>query len=106
MRILAEIMKLRWACHSELIMPGLDLAGSKLARFGYTVAALMVGGHKALVFIQFVDHLGTVRSYLDRQGIEYHYLDGSTLSRQLEVDAFQAGEGDLFLVSLRAGAKG
>ena len=108
-RILAEIMKLRRACcHPRLIAPDWDLASSKLESFGYTVADLIASGHKALVFSQFVDHLKIVRSHLDREGVAYRYLDGSTPSRQRkrEVDAFQAGEGDLFLISLRAGGQG
>ena len=108
-RILAEIMKLRRACcHPQLVSPDLEIAGSKLESFGFTVADLIAGGHKALVFSQFVDHLKIVRSYLDRKGISYRYLDGSTPSRRRkrEVDAFQAGEGDLFLISLRAGGQG
>lgn len=108
-RILAEIMKLRRACcHPRLVAPDLDLPGSKLESFGYTAADLIASGHKALVFSQFVDHLKIVRSYLDREGIAYRYLDGSTppRRRKQEVDAFQAGEGDLFLISLRAGGQG
>ena len=53
-RILAEIMKLRRACcHPQLVMPGTDIAGSKLARFLETVAELIDNAHKALVFSQF-----------------------------------------------------
>ena len=109
LKILAEIMRLRRACcHPSLIAPGLGLKGSKLESFGYTVADLITGGHKALVFSQFVDHLKIVRSYLDKEGISYRYLDGSTPAgkRKREVDAFQAGQGDLFLISLRAGGQG
>ncbi len=108
-RILAEIMKLRRACcHPQLVAPETDLPGSKLEAFAYTVDELRENGHKALVFSQFVDHLRIVRAHLDERGISYRYLDGSTPARQrkVEVDAFQAGEGDLFLISLRAGGQG
>ena len=108
-RILAEIMKLRRACcHPQLVMPGTEIAGSKLARFLDTVADLIDNAHKALVFSQFTSHLAIVRSHLDQQGISYRYLDGSTPARdrKREVDAFQSGEGNLFLISLRAGGQG
>ena len=108
-RILAAIMKLRRACcHPQLVMPGTDIAGSKLDRFMDTVAELVDNAHKALVFSQFTGHLEIVRSHLDRQGISYRYLDGSTppRERQREVNAFQSGNGDLFLISLRAGGQG
>ena len=109
LKILAEIMRLRRACcHPSLIAPDLGLRGAKLESFGYTVADLIAGGHKALVFSQFVDHLKIVRAHLDREGVDYRYLDGSTPPRRRtrEVDAFQAGKGDLFLISLRAGGQG
>jgi len=108
-RILAEIMKLRRACcHPQLVMPGTEIASSKLARFLDTVAELIDNAHKALVFSQFTSHLAIVRSHLDQQGISYRYLDGSTpvRDRKREVDAFQSGEGNLFLISLRAGGQG
>ena len=109
LRILAEIMKLRRACcHPQLAMPGTEIAGSKLATFLDTVAELIDNAHKALVFSQFTSHLAIVRSHLDQQGISYRYLDGSTPARdrKREVDAFQSGEGNLFLISLRAGGQG
>ncbi len=108
-KILAQIMRLRRACcHPQLVMPETSIAGSKLEAFAYTVEDLLANGHKALVFSQFVDHLRIVREHLDQKGVEYRYLDGSTPSkaRKQEVDAFQAGQGDLFLISLRAGGQG
>ena len=64
--------------------------------------------HKALVFSQFVDHLSILREYLDNNEISYQYLDGSTPAKQRQehVNAFQAGEGDVFLISLKAGGTG
>ncbi|MEH1814695.1 MAG: helicase-related protein [Nostoc sp.] len=46
-----------------------------------------------MVFSQFVDHLHIIRDYLEQQGINYQYLDGSTsvAERKKRVDAFQAG---------------
>ncbi|NEQ44969.1 MAG: SWF/SNF helicase family protein [Leptolyngbya sp. SIOISBB] len=72
------------------------------------LAELLDNGHKALVFSQFVDHLTILREYLDRQKIAYQYLDGRTPAkrRKQRVDAFQNGEGDVFLISLKAGGTG
>jgi SNF2 family DNA or RNA helicase len=60
------------------------------------------------VFSQFVDHLQLIRAHLERQGIAYQYLDGATTmqARKTRVDAFQAGDGDVFLISLKAGGMG
>ena len=68
----------------------------------------MGGGHKALVFSQFTGHLALIREFLDNKGIGYKYLDGTTPAkeRQHQVERFQAGEGDLFLISLKAGGLG
>ncbi len=107
--VLAEITRLRRACcHPRLVMPESGIAGSKLEAFLTTVEELIENRHKALVFSQFVGHLDIVRAELDRRDIEYRYLDGSTPSRKRkqEIDAFQAGQGSLFLISLRAGGQG
>jgi len=108
-RILAEIMKLRRACcNPQLVAPALGLPSSKLAAFGELLDELLENHHKALVFSQFVDHLSLIRQELDARGVRYQYLDGSTPmhERQARVNAFQAGEGDVFLISLRAGGTG
>jgi SNF2 family DNA or RNA helicase len=108
-KILAEIMKLRRACcHPRLVMAESSLDSSKLELFGEVVAELLDNGHKALVFSQFVGHLALLREFLDVRKIDYRYLDGSTPTkeRKKEVDAFQAGVGDLFLISLKAGGLG
>jgi SNF2 family DNA or RNA helicase len=84
------------------------MESSKLAVFLELVTELSEGRHRALVFSQFVDLLALVRAALDAKGITYQYLDGSTKpkDRTAAVDAFQAGEGELFLISLRAGGFG
>ena len=109
LKIIAEIMRLRRACcHPRLIMPESPLAGAKLALFGEVVSDLLESRHKALVFSQFVGHLDILREYLDEKKIDYRYLDGSTPAgeRQIQVARFQKGEGDLFLISLKAGGLG
>ncbi len=107
--VLTSLMKLRRACcHPRLVLPGTDMPGSKLEAFSELVDELRSGGHRALVFSQFVDHLSIVRAHLDTRGIDYRYLDGATPARKRrdEVTAFQAGQGELFLISLRAGGVG
>lgn len=109
LQVLAEIMKLRRACcNPSLVMPDTELSSSKLQLFSEVLGELLDNRHKALVFSQFVDHLHIIRDYLDKQGINYQYLDGSTPApeRKKRVDAFQAGSGDVFLISLKAGGTG
>jgi len=96
------------ACHPSLVEPSWKGTSSKLQLFLSLVEELREGDHRALVFSQFVKHLSVVRAALDERGISYQYLDGATPSheRQRRVDAFQNGEGDLFLISLKAGGTG
>jgi len=109
LKVLAEITKLRrFCCHPQLVLKNSTISGSKLAVVEDTIEELLENRHKALVFSQFVDHLAIVRASLEQRGIHYQYLDGSTpaAERKRRVDAFQAGEGDVFLISLKAGGTG
>jgi len=64
------------------------------------------GGHRVLVFSQFVTMLGHIRERLKEEKVEFCYLDGSTKDRQAEVARFQTGEVPVFLISLKAGGTG
>ena len=63
-------------------------------------------GHRALVFSQFTRYLSGVREHLEATGVRTAYMDGSTPDRQKVIDAFRAGEADVFLISLKAGGFG
>jgi hypothetical protein len=109
LQVLAALMRLRRACcNPALVQPGLGIPSSKLEAFLDLVDELRESDHRALVFSQFVDHLGLLRQALDERGVSYQYLDGSTpvRKRAAAVKAFQAGEGELFLISLKAGGTG
>lgn len=109
LRILAEIMRLRRACcNPRLITEDVQIPSTKMQVFSEIVDELLGSRHKALVFSQFTGHLALIREFLDKKGISYRYLDGTTPARerQQQVESFQAGEGDLFLISLKAGGLG
>ncbi|MGB7347718.1 MAG: DEAD/DEAH box helicase [Pirellulaceae bacterium] len=109
MQVLAEITRLRLACcHPKLVTQESSLSSSKLDLFARTISDLTEGDHKVLVFSQFVGHLQILRERLETMDITYQYLDGSTpvKQRQANVAAFQAGEGEVFLISLKAGGTG
>ena len=108
-RIIAAITKLRQAaCNAKLIEPEADVPSAKLETFVQLVQNLVAANHKALVFSQFVRHLDIVRPILDELGVSYQYLDGSTQrkDRADAVEAFQKGDSNLFLISLKAGGLG
>ena len=108
-RVFAEIAKLRQACcHSRLVQPASNIPSAKLDLFEKLVSDLLENNHKVLVFSQFVGYLTLIRELLDHKRIRYRYLDGRTAmrDRKNEIDAFQAGDGDVFLISLKAGGLG
>ncbi|MEI5638936.1 MULTISPECIES: DEAD/DEAH box helicase [unclassified Pseudoalteromonas] len=108
-KMLAALTRLRQACcHPKLLMAESQLSSAKLAALSELLVELQQNNHKALIFSQFVGHLQLIKSHLEQLGIRYQYLDGSTPSqaRQHAVNAFQKGQGDVFLISLKAGGSG
>ena len=108
-RILAAIMRLRRAAsNARLVLPDAVAPSAKLAALGELLDDLLPNQHKVLVFSQFTDHLALVKEMLDERGVSYQYLDGSTpmAARKAAVEAFQAGKGEVFLISLKAGGFG
>ncbi len=111
-QVLAHLTRLRLACCNPRLV--LDEDGkapprsAKLDTFATTLEELLENRHKVLVFSQFVMHLKLVEEYLVEAGIAYQYLDGATpaKARAERVKAFQSGQGDVFLISLKAGGIG
>ncbi len=111
LHILAGLTKLRQAaCDPRLL--GLprefdhDDSG-KLAALRELVDEVQSGGHRVLIFSQFVSMLRLVKDALDEDNVKYEYLDGSTLDRADRVERFQSDpECTAFLISLKAGGSG
>jgi hypothetical protein len=108
-RTLAWLTQLRQiACHPRLVDKAWKKSSAKLDLLMSLIEELREGEHRALVFSQFVKHLSVIRESLDQLGVTYQYLDGATPAklRQQRVDDFQNGDGELFLISLKAGGTG
>ena len=121
MEILALLMKLRQvASDLELLKeyrekhgaraPGKDaehaLSG-KLDVFFELLDEAIDGGHRVLVFSQFVSMLSILRRELEARGIKYCYLDGETKDRLGACRTFNTDESiPVFLISLHAGGTG
>jgi superfamily II DNA or RNA helicase len=110
-QILAALTRLRQAaCDPRLL--GLprefsDEDSGKLVALRDLVQTCIAGGHKVLVFSQFVSMLHIIRRAMDEDGVGYAYLDGSTKDRQAVVETFQSDDGPpVFLISLKAGGSG
>ena len=108
LEVLAHLTRLRLACCNPRLVHPEGPPSSKLGTFAETLDELRRGGHRVLVFSQFVRHLKLIEEHMTGAGIPYQYLDGSTpaKARTERIAAFQAGEGDAFLISLRAGGVG
>ncbi len=107
--LLAGITRLRRAAsHARMVLADADPSSTKLQALAEILDDVVPSGHKALVFSQFVDHLQLAREALIGAGYRCRYLDGSTsaAARKREIDAFQAGDADVFLISLKAGGVG
>jgi SNF2 family DNA or RNA helicase len=107
--VLTEITRLRqFCCEPRLVYTELTAVGTKLLAVLERIQVLHQTGRQVLVFSQFVAALALLRSSLLQAGISFSYLDGSTErgARQRQIDAFQAGEQRVFLISLKAGGFG
>ncbi|MCL2105331.1 MAG: SNF2 family helicase, partial [Kiritimatiellaeota bacterium] len=80
---------------------------AKMDAFFDLLDEAMDGGHRILVFSQFVAMLKLLRQELDQQAIPYCYLDGSTQDRLAQCQRFNLTPSiPLFLISLKAGGTG
>ncbi len=108
-QVLAALTRLRLlASHPRLYDGQSSVASSKMRRLLELLEELRSEGHRALVFSQFTSHLALVREELERAGFTYQYLDGATPAgaRAKLIASFQEGQGDVFLISLKAGGTG
>ena len=111
MEILKTLLQLRQVCcHLDLLKLA-DLKSSqpsaKLDLFFELLDEALDGGHRILVFSQFVSMLTILRRELEKRGVRYCYLDGSTQDRLKIVHEFNANKDiPAFLISLKAGGSG
>jgi superfamily II DNA or RNA helicase len=112
--VLTTLLRLRQVCcHLDLLPQGPTKRAwkepsAKLERTFELIDEAIDGGHRVLLFSQFVRVLHLLRDEAKRQEIAFCYLDGQTVERQAEIDRFQQGDGKipLFLISLKAGGTG
>lgn len=108
--VLTALLRLRQACCDLRLLGGTvaetEDTSAKLDMLQEILGEAIDGGHRVLVFSQFVSMLKLAREALTEAGIESCYLDGSTRDRAAEVDRFQNGNAPVFLISLKAGGTG
>ncbi|WP_419802249.1 DEAD/DEAH box helicase [Mucilaginibacter sp.] len=108
LHVLQGLIKLRQiANHPRLINEDYEGSSGKFDDVWHMLLNALEGGHKVLVFSQFVRQLTIFRKELDRQEIAYAYLDGKTKNREETIRQFQENNDlRIFLISIKAGGVG
>ena len=107
--VLSAITELRQiCCHPCLCLPDYSGASGKMELLMDILPGALDGGRRALIFSQFTSMLRLIEKRLNAEGIPSLYLDGDTPAPQrLDLTRrFNAGEGNVFLISLKAGGTG
>ncbi|MBY0146476.1 DEAD/DEAH box helicase [Neobacillus niacini] len=108
-RILAGLTRLRQiCCHPGLFVDGYKGSSAKFEQLLRIIEEAKLAGRRVLIFSQFTKMLQLIGREMAVQGMPFFYLDGQTPSEErLELtNRFNAGERDLFLISLKAGGTG
>lgn len=108
-KFLAGLTRLRQlCCHPALFVEGYEGSSAKYEQLMEILEDCRMTGRRVLVFSQFTQMLAIIRRQLVKQGAPYFYIDGQTppVERVSLCERFNNGEGDLFLVSLKAGGTG
>jgi len=107
-QVLQGLIKLRQiANHPIMIDSDYEGDSGKFENVVHTLSNVLDGGHKVLIFSQFVRQLNIYREHLEKENIPFVYLDGSTQNRGDVVKQFQEDpKTRVFLISIKAGGVG
>lgn len=95
------------ANHPVMIDGEYDSDSGKFENVIHTLDNVLKGGHKVLVFSQFVKHLDIFKKHFESENIPFAYLDGATRNRGEIVAEFQQNSDlKVFLISIKAGGVG
>lgn len=109
MKILAGLTRLRQlCCHPSLFIENYEGKSGKLDELMESVQTMIENGKRMLIFSQFTSMHDLIINELEKLNIDYFYLHGQTPSKdRVEMsEAFNNGEKNVFLISLRAGGTG
>ena len=107
--VLAAITELRQiCCHPALVLPDYSGTAGKMEMLLEVLPGAIAAGRRVLLFSQFTSMLKILRKQLESEGYATMYLDGETPpAKRLEMtEQFNAGQGSIFLISLKAGGTG
>lgn len=110
MVILSGLMRLRLIANHPIINEkSYDGQSGKFNEVRENIEKVIGGGHKALIFSQFVKHLSIYQSYLESKNIPHLMLTGQSSAHKREkmIQEFQNSDKyPVFLISLKAGGVG
>lgn len=107
--ILAGLTRLRQiCCDPKLFLDDYEGTSGKLEQAKDLIVAAKDNNRRILLFSQFTSMLSIIEEELQEMGLECFYLRGSTPPKERikMVEAFNRGERDVFLISLKAGGTG
>ena len=104
--VLTELREI--CCHPSLVLEGYDGGSGKEDLLLELLPGFISSGRRVLIFSQFTSMLKLLRDRLTKDGYGILYLDGETpASERMQLtERYNGGEGDIFLISLRAGGSG
>ncbi|PVZ70467.1 DEAD/DEAH box helicase [Pelagibaculum spongiae] len=108
-QVLDALMKLRQVCCDPRLLKNAAVTTSQSAKMTMLLEMLdemLAEGRKVLLFSQFTSMLDLIEQALEARKIRMCKLTGATRDRQGQVDKFQNGEAEVFLISLKAGGTG
>ncbi len=107
-QLLQGLTALRQLANHPVMIDGEYMSDSgKFENVIHTLDNVLKGGHKVLVFSQFVKHLDIFKKHFEAENIPFAYLDGATRNRGEIVAEFQQNtELKVFLISIKAGGVG
>lgn len=107
--VLAAITELRQiCCHPSLILEDYTGTSGKMEMLMDVLPDALGAGRRILLFSQFTSMLKILLRQLESAGYKCMYLDGETApAKRIEMtEQFNAGQAQIFLISLKAGGTG
>ena len=107
--VLSAITELREiCCHPSLVMSDYRGGSGKEDMLLELLPEMIGNGRRVLIFSQFTSMLRLLRKRIEESGLSALYLDGDTPAgeRLSLTERFNQGEGQVFLISLKAGGSG